>query len=496
MNPIWRRIASCILWLGLTSCKDEIAVIGHIRVVRDAGGAAKESDAAVSGTDAGAGSAASGDALAIEPGPRALFCAGSGPALRVVSAGSTGPVCTPGIGRRLFRYGLCTCNDLSVAQPLSTFTLDAFDSRNGSYDMGETGAALGVDGTMHLANVAIGVSGTGIVAGGGELLLGNTLSVNFSADFKTNASIDTTGGGVFHVGRDLWSDGNIYPSLTTNVTRDVYQTPGHTGAETIVGVSGSRQTRSFTVEPPCACGQGRALDIAALVTEAQRTNDNAELGFSADALSDMLQQRMVLDALACGRFLVSGLSLPGGVLRTLTGRLALFVAGDLTLQGDIASDLTAEAELDVFVSGNLIVQGPAQIGMPERPSAVRLFIAGSGAIELSDRVNVAAQMYAPHAPVNVTVPVLGTVVSYGSIVAANVDVAAFFTLHYDRAVAELGERCDGAPPARCDSCEQCPFGLACVDGACAACRTDADCCEPFGCTDGKCQPLIYTAPMP
>jgi hypothetical protein len=187
------------------------------------------------------------------------------------------------------------------------------------------------------------------------------------------------------------------------------------------------------------------------------------------------------------------------VLRALTGRLALFIAGDLTLQGDFASDLTPEAELDVFVSGDLIVPSSVQIGMPARPSAVRLFIAGSAPIELNDRVKLAAQIYAPHVPVRARNPAVApgfySIEAYGSILAASFDLPTFFTQHYDRAVADLGERCDGALPPPCDSCDQCPSGLACIDGACAACHTDADCCEPFGCMDGKCRPLIYTPPM-
>src|SRR5690242_545090 len=117
MNPNSFRTLTYVAWLGLAGCSDELAVIGHFHAMRDAapetrvdaGDGAMDPDAAESGMpprpEAGTTPPPSGDALAIEPGARAQFCAGNGSALRVVSAArasSTSPICTPGIGRRLF----------------------------------------------------------------------------------------------------------------------------------------------------------------------------------------------------------------------------------------------------------------------------------------------------------------------------------------------------------------------------------------------------------
>ena len=60
--------------------------------------------------------------------------------------------------------GLLAIGHLSdPTQNLSALTLDAFDSRNGPFNMGESGAALGLDGALHVGNVAVAVSGTAIV---------------------------------------------------------------------------------------------------------------------------------------------------------------------------------------------------------------------------------------------------------------------------------------------------------------------------------------------
>ena len=375
--------------------------------------------------------------------------------------------------------------------------IDAFDSRNGPLAEGESGAAIGVNGSLRTHGLTFTVNGTGIVAGGGMLPVALTMS--FGTDLKTNAAIEQVGAGILAVGRDLWSDADVHGGPLSTVKRDLYLTPGHTGAGTFANVGGL-QTRSFDISPPCACGGDELLDVPQLVAAALLDNDNAELGLSAAALSERLSRGDAPASLSCGRFALEGLHLPKGALQTLSGRLALFVAGDLTLDGDFASALAPGAELDVVVSGNLTVSGKAQIGVPARPSSVRLYIGGTGPIEISDDIHYAVQLYAPHASVQLKNPPTGLTTFYidtfGSIVAGSVDVtAAFLALHYDRAVADLGEPCEAAPLTACSSCADCSAGRTCIDGVCAACRTDEDCCAPFGCSAGKCEPLVYTPPM-
>jgi hypothetical protein len=379
---------------------------------------------------------------------------------------------------------------VTVSAPGGSFFLDAFDSNHGAYAAGESGAALGIDGSINALGGLSSVSGSAIIAGRESLYV--STSRLFGADLKTNESIDfSLGGGVFSVARDLWSDADIRAGLTSVVGRDVYQTPGRTGAATLTSVGGNAQTRAFAIAPPCACGTDAELDVAALVARARLDNDNDALGLSAAELSSALAQGKIPSGFDCGRFLLGSVSIPSSMLQSIHGRLALFIDGDLTLSGNFASDLGANAELDILVRGDLVVVGQAQIGAIDRPSALRLYIAGSQPIQSTIVLTYAAQIYAPHAAFRATD---GTVTGWGAVFAASFETTALYTLHYDRAIVDLGDACTGVPPPRCDGCQQCPSGLACIDGACAACSSDADCCEPFACTNGRCLPLIYTAP--
>jgi autotransporter-associated beta strand protein len=83
----------------------------------------------------------------------------------------------------------------------------------------------------------------------------------------------------------------------------------------------------------------------------------------------------------------------------------------------------------------------------------------------------------------------------GSLFAGRVATAGDLTLHYDRSVLRAGDDCPAEPPPA-GGCTGCGAGVcratqACVSGACAMCRSDADCCAPFVCETrtGQCLPL-------
>jgi hypothetical protein len=398
----------------------------------------------------------------------------------------------------LFSYALCSCGDVQMLSG-GYFSTDSFDSRMGAITAATTqgGAPVGINGLFINHTVApTPIRGSVIIAGEGSLQVDGALEVG--GDLKTNATLELANS-MFSFARDLWANADIHGTSAVKVPRDVYQTPGRTGAQTL-SVGGRVQTRDFSVSSPCACGADAELDVAAVVAKARANNDNAELEMSSSELSASLRAGTVPASLTCGRFVLDEVSIPGNTLAKLVGRTALFVDGDLTLDGAFATDLAPGAELDVFVSGNLLIGsasqdttgsglgGAANVGMPGRPAAVRLYIAGSGTIYIHDAITYAAQLYAPHALVKMSSVV--TTTTYGSILAGNFENQAFSFLHYDRAILDAGEDCAGAPPPACVSSKQCPAGLACVAGVCGACASDGDCSEPMACTNGSCGPLI------
>jgi hypothetical protein len=172
---------------------------------------------------------------------------------------------------------------------------------------------------------------------------------------------------------------------------------------------------------------------------------------------------------------------------TSSKRTALFIDGNVTATNDFNFDPGTTGELDVFISGSLLITTASVVGNVLRPFALRLYVGDSFSAGLS---TIAAQVYAPNSGVQLS----GTTEFYGSLVAKGVVVSGAEHLHFDRAILEAGKTCSATPPVSCDSCNQCPGALACVAGSCSPCTRDADCCEPLSCSSGACGALVVPAP--
>jgi hypothetical protein len=496
----------CLVLAALSAaigCSPSTAVIGTYKQPTAGGGAGAGvldagMPAAVGGSggqaDGGAGMMAAGDGgdhsdeetLRIATGSREQFCAGLGPALRTyvtTSGGGSEPVCTASIARRLFSYALCSCGDAKFTDIAAS--IDMFDSRRGAYPQSAEGyAPIGVNGSL-FDEAGAAVAGTAIVAGSDFLLSG---PVTFYGDVKSNAVIDMSGISI-NFQRDLWVNGDIHGIPTAIVKRDVYQTAGFSGVDSVM-LTGSLYERAVDVAPPCPCSDA-LLDIAAIVASARVDNDNAELGVTTATLSAMLGAGSPPAGFTCGRFALDSVEVTADFSSDMTGRVALFVDGDLTVNSDFGASLAPSAELDVFVAGDLRLAGPSKIGTVAQPSSMRLYVAGAAPLRIDDTHALAAQLYAPRASITAT-----SATPTGAIVAATFESRGAYSMHYDRAITEMGEECSGADakPAKlssADACHPCPGGLADLGGGvCGPCQRDADCCEPTACVSGACQPLV------
>jgi hypothetical protein len=422
----------------------------------------------------------------LEMGTPQDFCAGSGPPLQFVPAGSATPVtCTAGLTRRLFSYGICSCSDVVLNG--ATFALDSFDSRNGPYNVTLAGAAaLGANGTLIPPTDQATLSGSVIVGGRAPLSISGGSFV-VGGDLKTNGPIEARGSGI-DFRRDVWADADIrsFGNIPASVGRDVYQTRGHTGANALQ-VGGRVQTRDFVVEPPCSCDAADLLDIRGIVAQARASNDDAAIGLDPNA-PWLDVPTAAASNLPCGRFyLASGAASTGTAFFRAWGRTALFIDGDVDFTGTFVMDTDGEGELDVFIAGDLLLHQTSLIlGNLSRPGATRFYVAGQLTVDVVPII--AAQIYAPRA----TLVVSPSAPLFGSLFASRVELKNGWPLHFDRAVLDVGEDCAGSRPDACDGCGQCPSGLACVAGACRACASDGDCCSPMACAGGICQLSVGT----
>lgn len=416
------------------------------------------------------GSAPIADAGARDAEPAdagAGFCDGDGP-LVLVGDGRLG--CSGAVAQTTFRYAICTCEGMALSAPLTT---DAFDSRDGPYTSGEGGGSLATNGRFD-ASADVDVGG-GLDVGGSGLQFGAT-------DLRVRARVQSagplTGDGLLAVAGDASVNGDLrvedlfvggtvrVPAGATVEARNIDEAP-------------RRETGPVTVNPPCDCAPERLLDIDALVAAHASENDNDLVPLGADALTDLPADARL--ALPCGRYHVDRID---GEALTIeaTGRVALFVDGDLAL-GELRIDLAEGAEIDLFIAGNVVGQARWTLGDVRQPANARIYVGGGGTLELAGGAVFAANVYAPRA--ELVTP--AAVEVFGSLFARRIAASGPLTVHYDKALGRSGEGCP--VPGPCASCLDCG-NQACVAGRCGECTNDADCCAPLVCAAGTCVPQI------
>ena len=257
--------------------------------------------------------------VAAEATTRERYCDGSGPPFQAPSGGDCeGPQLAP----PLFEHALCTCGDATFTAALSA---DGFDSRDGAYAAGGSdgfGASVGIGGQL-ITTAAVEVRGDLRVAGAGLM----TIPVgpfHVAGDAAIDADLAVAAAAV-DFGADLWLNGEILNAGAVSVAGDLRQTRS-SGLAAGVTVAGQTRTEAFAIAPPCRCGEGERLDLAALVADGAASSHNRELGLPADALY-ALGPGAALE-LDCGRFAFGGGRIAESTAVTARGRSALFIDGD------------------------------------------------------------------------------------------------------------------------------------------------------------------------
>ena len=425
-------------------------------------------------------------------GPTTCTGGGSSPGV-----GTGASDCAGNIAQTVFRWTLCSCKD---AQFSGNWLIDAYDSTQGAYQPGGMGAGFG-------ANENYGASGTGElwgtmwIAGGsgvapsnahtvkGDLRSGGELkgdSAPFAIGKDAYAELDVSGGNLTIAGALHVPDGRSTAG-TTNVVRE-----------------------PVDVVPPCDfCAPAQQVPIAALVTAHQGTsNDNASIGLNANAFASP-STPLRLD-LPCGQYFLSSIASSNHVTIVAHGRTALYIGGDVNPNG-VTFAVDPGGELNVFVSGSFYTSGTVRIGSPAYPAAMRVYVAGTAGLQVSDSVSIAGNLYVPNGSVQYS----SDAAQYGAVYAGNFSTSKNFALHYDVGVVTSAVACapppgsggsssggassggssggsSGTPggPQTCGSCKDCG-NQACINGVCGnACTSNGQCCPPLVCVSGSCLPAV------
>ena len=359
------------------------------------------------------------------PDDRPGYCQQSGPSILLPTLGGSA-TCAGALATRTFQFALCTCTDYASNVGLST---DSFDSATGPYRApGGVAAAVGVNGKLESTGSAT-IRGSLWVAGA-DLRFGPSLDVSgdLSAAGRLGSAITSVRvGGAARVGSDI-----EVASLTVAGTLSLPAAATLTAPTQSVG---ALRREAVTVAPPCPCGAASEIDIAALVEAHRSANHNADIGLGADSLVGFTQDQT--RELPCGRYFLSRIDGRAGLTLVITGRVALFIAGDITLTGALRVDVRPGGQLDLFVGTHIDVGSDLSFGSPAAPADARLYVGGGGAINLAGNSVIAGNLYAPRADLVIS----GGAEVFGALLVQRVVHSAPLSLHHDVAVRRAGDSC-------------------------------------------------------
>ncbi|MBI5481837.1 MAG: hypothetical protein HY906_23475 [Deltaproteobacteria bacterium] len=406
------------------------------------------------------------------------FCGTSGPIISVGDGVNVYEVCTNQIAENVFRNALCTCNNVTLAGYLETHSFDSnLGPPGGSLD--DSGGAVGINNHYSLSAGYTNVGGSLSIAGPQSVSFIGYLEVHGDLFLEATATV----AGYTRVRRNAWFGGDVWSGALT-VDGDVHREGSIYSIQTDIG--GTETQAPVSVAKPCDCDPSHLVDVTGIVDYAATHNDNAAIGLDPAALKDVFWAKDI--TLPCGRFYLDELSGLAKITVNVTDRVALFIGGDLNTAGVVEFNLSAGAEVDIFIKGNLVLAGVGTFGDKDHPARTRLYVGGSNDITLIGAGGFVGNVYAPRA----LVTGVGYVELYGSIFARDFISPGYAYLVYDRAIQTVGEVCDAPePPAgTCTLCTVCTGGEACVGGVCGACTSDADCCGLEVCYNDLCVPLL------
>jgi hypothetical protein len=303
------------------------------------------------------------------------------------------------------------------------------------------------------------------------------------------------------VTRDAYVAGNINGNMTVGGT--LYQPAGkaHAGLKPV--------NQAVVVKDPCDCT--KPVPVVDLVAWGKTNNDNAAIMLDPGIMSQAGHPARI--DLPCGRYYITGFS--GGGTIVAHGHTVLFVDGSVSSSANLEITVAdATSSLDIFVSGTITATSSFTLGNPAFPALTRLYIGTTGTLDVQSALIIGAEIWAG----NATVLWESDSNVFGALFAGDLRVLSKLNLHSDQGITVAGAGCGtptgggtggmsggagiggGAgtggggigpePPGACTSCKDCG-NQACVNGACGACTTSADCCSPLVCDKGQC---VYIVP--
>ncbi len=307
----------------------------------------------------------------------------------------------------LFAHSACLCGALdSVGQlTLRAGSADPTLAVNGKVT---TTSEVRVDGDLLAYG---GLQAVAEMSVGGNLISG--ADVRFTGELLVSGNLE--------------AQGNLDGVGTASIGGDL-AIRGETDVVGELSVVGSERAAA-PMQEPCPCNGPALLDPAAIVAAARTANDNEALEVSASALTEELEQDLVLQT---GRYFFEGADAVGTRHVRIEGTVAMYIAGGLSAVGAERFELAEGASLDLYVEGSVETVGELRLGDATAPGAFRLYIGGTepAMITVGDS-SIAGAIYAPHA----TLQWVGDTKVTGAIFAKDLDGVGNIEIEYHRPVA-------------------------------------------------------------
>ena len=348
------------------------------------------------------------------PDPGITECDRTGPLLAV--GDGAGPSCGEAGQARAFRYVACSCDDLINS---TSIVSDAFETPN--LANGLVNGSIGANGAFYPQSATIGgaltVAGLDGIPTKGNLTFGGDLRDQGQLDGPFDISIDGDA--------DVGGDVRVKSLMLTGTLRV-------NGSSTVAVTEGNPPITVSTVNVAAPCDCSGAPDIAALVLAAKDNNDNALVGLDPEAGLKSLDAPIEL-TLPCGRYYVTEFYAPKPITVTITGRVTLYVSGDLVteLGGSVRFQLAPGGELDLLIAKNVAAGDLFEVGSAATTGRARIYAGGTGTLFFAGNTTLAGTLYAPSAELVTS----GTLEVFGAVLAGRMSSSGALKLHYDRRLA-------------------------------------------------------------
>jgi hypothetical protein len=400
-------------------------------------------------------------------------CMGVGPPIIINQPG--GSTCAGNLAQTSFTWALCACRDVTINGNLTT---DAFNSTQGPYMPGGKGGPVGMNGSYN---------GNQLTDVGGTFWTASTAGLTANQPFATHQDLYVDGpvdcNQQCTVDLDAYINGDITVNAPMTIGKTLYVPANVTPPAQVH--PGNLVQGPVTVGPACACDPSLLVPVAAIVDARQTMNDNASINLDPAVLSNFGPTTR-LD-LPCGNYYLNSINTNAALTIVAHGHTALYVAGNITTNGNFEITVDPVGTFDVFVKGTINTNQKFTVGSLNAPALMRLYLS-TASLSLNQGFQLAGNLYSALA--NVTENQTANI--YGSIFSGAFDSNQNTVIHYDTAITTQGNDCPPTPDGGtgCMSCMNCN-NQACINGQCGPCTTDAQCCAPLMCQNGNCIAPIF-----